>query len=213
MTEEEWLTTRDDPRDMLEFVENASSRKWRLWLCGCARTVWHILAEAGRAATETAERFADGVATAEELTDALRRAYALVSNTAGEPSPEDRAIWDALSATYTDPARAFDCALWNFTVFGRGEGCGEYGKYCDLVREMYGNPFRPVAFDPAWRTSDVMLLAKGIYAERAFDRMPILADALQDTGCDSDALLTHLRDANATHVRGCWALDLVLGKE
>ncbi|MBN9119396.1 MAG: hypothetical protein J0I06_09595 [Planctomycetes bacterium] len=81
-----------------------------------------------------------------------------------------------------------------------------------LFREVFGNPFRPVAFDPQWRTSDVLLLARGIYEERAFDRMPILADALQDAGCDSDDILDHLRDANATHVRGCWALDLVLGK-
>jgi hypothetical protein len=65
---------------------------------------------------------------------------------------------------------------------------------------------------PAWRTSDVMALAAGIYEERAFERMPILADALQDAGCDSDDILNHLRDPNATHVRGCWALDLVLGK-
>ncbi|MBN9122462.1 MAG: hypothetical protein J0I06_25515 [Planctomycetes bacterium] len=82
-----------------------------------------------------------------------------------------------------------------------------------LLSEIFGNPFRPVVFDPAWRASDVALLANGIYAERAFDRMPILADALQDAGCDSDELLNHLRDASATHVRGCWALDLVLGKE
>ena len=81
-----------------------------------------------------------------------------------------------------------------------------------LLREVFGNPFRPVAFDPAWRTSDVMAIGKGIYAERAFDRMPVLADALQDAGCDRDDLLAHLRDATATHVRGCWALDLVLGK-
>jgi hypothetical protein len=82
-----------------------------------------------------------------------------------------------------------------------------------LLREIFGNPFRPIAFDPAWRTTDVILLAKGIYDERAFDRMPILADAFQDAGCDSDDILNHLRDTNATHVRGCWALDLVLGKE
>ena len=81
------------------------------------------------------------------------------------------------------------------------------------LREIFGNPFRPITFDPAWRTSDVILLARGIYDERAFDRMPILADALQDAGCDSDDILNHLRDPNATHVRGCWALDLVLGKE
>jgi len=58
-----------------------------------------------------------------------------------------------------------------------------------------------------------MLLATGIYAERAFDRMPILADALQEADCDSDDILDHLRDPNAQHARGCWALDLVLGKE
>jgi hypothetical protein len=52
----------------------------------------------------------------------------------------------------------------------------------------------------------------GIYEDRAFDRMPILADALQDAGCDSDDVLNHLRDTTATHVRGCWALDLVMGK-
>jgi hypothetical protein len=66
-------------------------------------------------------------------------------------------------------------------------------------------------FDPAWRTTDVLLLARGIYEERAFDRMPILADALQDAGCTNNDLLAHLRDLQATHVRGCWALDLVLG--
>jgi hypothetical protein len=81
------------------------------------------------------------------------------------------------------------------------------------LREIFGNPFRPVAFDPAWRTTDVLLLARGIYEERAFERMPILADSLQEAGCGSADILNHLRDANATHVRGCWALDLVLGKE
>ncbi|MBA4064380.1 MAG: hypothetical protein C0501_11835 [Isosphaera sp.] len=81
------------------------------------------------------------------------------------------------------------------------------------MREIFGNPFRHVVVDPAWRTSTVVALAAGVYDERAFDRLPILADALQDAGCDSDDLLTHLRDPNATHVRGCWALDLVLGKE
>ena len=79
--------------------------------------------------------------------------------------------------------------------------------------EIFGNPFRPVTFDPAWRTSTVFALAQGIYDDKAFDRMPILADALQDADCDNDDILNHLRDATAPHVRGCWALDLVLGKE
>ena len=99
-----------------------------------------------------------------------------------------------------------------YDLYWEGKAQGER-SLSQLVRDIFGNPFRPITFDPAWRTSDVMLLGNGIYAERAFDRMPILADALQDAGCDSDDLLNHLRDANATHVRGCWALDLVLGKE
>ncbi len=74
-------------------------------------------------------------------------------------------------------------------------------------------PFSDVAIDPAWHTTDVMLLAQGIYDEKAFDRMPILADALQDAGCDNTDILDHCRDTNQVHVRGCWVVDLVLGKE
>ena len=77
---------------------------------------------------------------------------------------------------------------------------------------IFGNPFRPVAFDPAWRTSKALAIAQGIYDERAFDRLPILADALQDAGCENEDILSHLR-GDGPHVKGCWALDLVLGKE
>ncbi|HVL15106.1 MAG TPA: hypothetical protein VM529_21220, partial [Gemmata sp.] len=66
--------------------------------------------------------------------------------------------------------------------------------------------------DPAWRTSTVVALAEGIYDDRAFDRLPILADALQDAGCDSADILNHCRDAGP-HARGCWVVDLVLGKQ
>lgn len=67
-----------------------------------------------------------------------------------------------------------------------------------------------VTFDVAWRTSDVLALARGIHAELAFDRTPILADALQDAGCDNDELLNHFRDTRVQHVRGCWAIHRVL---
>jgi hypothetical protein len=81
-----------------------------------------------------------------------------------------------------------------------------------LVRDIFGNPFRPVAVAPVWLTSDVLTLATGIYEDRAFDRMPILADALQDGGCDNDDILDHCRQPGE-HVRGCWVVDLVLGKK
>jgi hypothetical protein len=92
---------------------------------------------------------------------------------------------------------------------------GQIEKLAQLatLRDIFGNPFRPAAFDPAWRTSDVLLLARGIYEDRAFERMPILADALQDAGCDSADILSHCSDATAAHVRGCWVVDRVLGKE
>src|SRR6185369_15625565 len=80
-----------------------------------------------------------------------------------------------------------------------------------LLKDIFGNPFRPVAVDPAWLTSTVVALAEGIYADRAFDRMPSLADALEDAGCDNADILNHCRQPGE-HVRGCWVVDLVLGK-
>jgi len=67
-------------------------------------------------------------------------------------------------------------------------------------------------FDPAWRTSTVLALAAGIAHDGTFDVMPILADALQDAGCDDDGILDHCRQANPTHAHGCWVIDLVLGQ-
>jgi hypothetical protein len=81
----------------------------------------------------------------------------------------------------------------------------------DLFRDIIGNPFRPVTADPSWLTSTVVSLAEGIYADRAFDRLPILADALQDAGCDNPDVLEHCHGPGP-HVRGCWVVDLILGK-
>ncbi len=80
-----------------------------------------------------------------------------------------------------------------------------------ILRCIVGNPFRPVACDPSWRTTTAVGLAEAIYAERAFDRLPILADALEDAGCDNPDVLAHCRD-RGPHARGCWVVDLILGK-
>ncbi|OAI51375.1 hypothetical protein AYO44_00775 [Planctomycetaceae bacterium SCGC AG-212-F19] len=89
---------------------------------------------------------------------------------------------------------------------------GELGRISDLLRDVFGNPFNHVTVDPAWRTANVTGLAEAIYTERAFDRMPILADALEDAGCTTPDVLNHCRQPGE-HVRGCWVVDLVLGKE
>jgi hypothetical protein len=91
-------------------------------------------------------------------------------------------------------------------------GDEQFAHQASLLREIFGDPFANPFFKPAWRTLDVLLLAQGIYDEKAFDRMPILADALQDAGCDSEYILAHCRDTALPHVRGCWVVDLVLGK-
>ena len=81
----------------------------------------------------------------------------------------------------------------------------------EIVRDIFGNPFRPVTLDPVWLSSTVRDLAYTIYDERVFERMPILGDALMDAGCDSDEIIQHCQGPGL-HVRGCWVVDLVLGK-
>ena len=106
---------------------------------------------------------------------------------------------------------------------------------CGLLRDIFGNPFRPAAMNPSWLTGDVLELAKAIYSERAFERMSALADALERAGCDNSDVLAHCRELTpsparvllsrtlrylayndghetAPHTRGCWVLDLLLGK-
>ena len=85
-------------------------------------------------------------------------------------------------------------------------------RQCVTLRDVVGNPFRTVAFDPAWRSEAAVALAAVIYAEQAFDRLPVLADALEEAGCDDADVLVHCRRPDAVHVRGCWVIDLVLGK-
>jgi hypothetical protein len=89
----------------------------------------------------------------------------------------------------------------------------ELAVQADLVRDIFGNPFlKPPKFDKRWRTSTVLLLARQMYESREFSAMPILADALQDAGCNDATILDHCRGPGP-HVCGCWVVDLVLGKK
>src|SRR5262245_42333279 len=87
----------------------------------------------------------------------------------------------------------------------------EWLIHANILREIVGSPFRPVVIDSRWLTTNVLVLALTIDSEEAFDRMPILADALLDAGCDNDDVLDHCRSTNC-HVRGCWVVDLLLGR-
>jgi hypothetical protein len=91
----------------------------------------------------------------------------------------------------------------------------EWARQASLLRDVMGNPFRSVSINTCWLTWNdrtIPKIAAGIYADRAFDSLPILADALEDAGCDNADLLAHCRGPGP-HVRGCWAVDLILGKQ
>jgi hypothetical protein len=222
MTEQGWLTGAD-PTTLLASVRSThSERKRRLFECACCHRLWAQLDDdRSREAVKAAERYVDGLATAEELEHAANEAAGVseafwISNFDGPgvplPTIADAAYNVAVPLGWWGGAPAF--APPYFIILERVKGRdAEASAQCVLVRDIFGNPFRPVTFDPNWRTTTALALAQGIYDERAFDRFPILADALQDAGCDNEDILNHLRDPSATHVRGCWALDLVLGKE
>jgi hypothetical protein len=97
-------------------------------------------------------------------------------------------------------------ALDSEEIMGATEGLAS------LFRCVFGNPFRSLAFSPEWRTSTVLALASQMYDSRDFSATPILGDALQDAGCENSAILDHCRGPGP-HCRGCWLMDLVLGKE
>jgi anti-anti-sigma regulatory factor len=95
-----------------------------------------------------------------------------------------------------------------FTISPR---LGHVGR-AEILHKHFGVTFRPVPFAPVWRTGTAVLLAQQMYDSRDFTAMPILADALQDAGCDNADALDHCR-GSGLHARGCWVVDLVLGKE
>lgn len=219
----------------------ASDRKLRLFGCACVRRVWHLLKDGrSRAAVEAAERYCDGADTATELArldlpawDAANEAHDTAELHDHDPSPGS-ARWDlahaASAAGELSVAEiglaAKEAATAVMNAVGRsGEDEGSYEQSVQhswdaecaaqaaLLRCIIGPlPFRAVSLDPAWQTPAVQGLAQRIYTDRSFERMAELADLLQEAGSGDAEMLAHLRGA-APHVRGCWALDLILGKQ
>lgn len=230
MTEAEWNICTD-PQFMLIFLGNKiSDRKIRLFLTGYSRSLWQLLHVDTREALETAERFADGCATIEELHQAEYRAgrhgndeedqVQDLREQAAAPGLSPDQEWDLLlqGADQCDRQKATAMAhaatipeLGTFIPVPMGFS-GNHETAARVLLCIVGNPFRSVSLDLAWCTPTVTQLAQAIYEDRAFDRMPILADALEDAGCTDASVLEHCR-GGSVHARGCWVVDLLLGKE
>jgi hypothetical protein len=231
MTEAEWLAC-NSPVQMLEFLwDKVSDRKLRLWACACCRGVWERLSDKRlRVAVETCERVADGL----EPLGALAAAELLASEAldeiqsgAGERRwyyvEQDAALLVGRSCSdelYTDRlidilAFATGCAVFADSGDEAAARRREYHAQASWLHDIFGNPFRHERLDSAWLAwngGTVPKLAQAIYDERAYDRLPILADALEEAGCTNLDIQTHFRGPGP-HVRGCWALDLILGKQ
>jgi hypothetical protein len=215
MTEADWLACTD-PRPMLEFLRGkASDRKLRLFVADGVKALGTVLGEDEVALARLHERVADGQATEEDLERFLLRGMPeLWAHRA--PGGNMPPLWDTARMVARDRFKL--APQWSSDTVTPGGRAAENSEMCSVLRCIFGPvPFRPLPrVAPgalAWDGGAVTRLAAAVYEERAFspERLGVLADALEDAGCTDAELLEHLRDPDP-HVRGCWALDLLLGR-
>ena len=225
MNEHEWMKC-DDSEPMLDFLNaQASKRKLRLFACECARRVQSKADWMGDGEILLSERFAEGLASRRELRLARNQIGGIGSfSPAASASNLRSAILEEKAEISAQQAALCAGDFAYMVVFvsmnyvnnesSQAARADENKVQADLLREIFGNPFRPVAIDPAWpawHDGIIVKIAQSIYDERAFANLPILADALEEAGCANAELLAHCRQPGP-HVRGCWAVDLLIGK-
>jgi hypothetical protein len=212
MTEAEWVACAD-PERMVEYLRfRGRDRKLRLVACAACRRLWDVMSdERSRRAIEASEQFADNAISY----GALDRISGEAEEASEDETTEGRRGVAEYAASYaSSPDLGPDLVLEVFRAVADVSETGlvaEHAAQARLIREIFGNPLHPASLEPSWLTPTVVSLAAGIYDRLLVDRLPILADALEDAGCTDPAILDHLRGPGP-HVRGCWALDLILGK-
>jgi|SRR6516162_1380194 len=211
MSEQEWLDSTD-PTPMLDFLRGkASGRKLRLFACACCRRVWPLLVERqSREAVEVAEQYADGTASDDNLASA--RAAALRTYLT---SPPGTVAYRAAAAAFYATRGPVRLAAGNAAAATAGLVPAFGGQeQADLLRCLLGHLFARVNIpEPwlSWNDGTIPKLARVIYDGGTFDLLPVLADALEKAGCQDPDILGHCR-SGGEHVRGCWVIDLLLGK-
>jgi hypothetical protein len=217
MTEAEWLACQE-PGPMLECLRGkASERKLRLFVWACCRRVWPLLDRLNRAVVVAGEKHADGLLGRAEV-EALRQAAEPPHD---DDSPQYMAGEAARLGTHADLEFAVNSALGWSADAAEEEGLSEDedAVQAELLRDVFCGPSRPATVDPAWLRPSFVSFARAAYDERILPsghldnaRLAVLSDALEEAGCSDEAILSHLRSPGP-HVRGCWALDLIMGRE
>lgn len=215
MTEAEWLRAYNPDSLLSELCYlpalngAVGQRKFRLLAVANCRTVEEYYRDDPEsvARVRLAEEVADGHLSAE----GLPQDESFVRDSGDDTHNYARHVTRLaiLSDAFSAARQSCYCVKWSQTKVSPRDFDEAQVR---LIRDIFGNPFYAIAFDPAWRTSDVLALAKGIYDDRAFDGMPILADALQEAGCNDPLVLAHCRNTGISHARGCWVVDGVLEK-
>jgi hypothetical protein len=200
MTEEEWLTSAG-VAEMLEFIRESDPRRLRLFSVACCYLARSRSKDAAGPDVECVVRWVDGADNLEEVRTGWRASTWASEHLCYPERPMDWCVAFVNCAPDRNPLDDDQFKGFPTTI-----------ELSSFIRDIFGNPFRPVTFSPEWRTSTAVAIAQQMYELRDFSAMPILADALQDAGCDSDDVLNHCRDEKSTHARGCWVVDLVLGK-
>ena len=237
MDETEWANW-SDPETFLDYIRGpgssmnrpfvATNRQLILWACACCRRLGHLFHDACCLnAILTAERFADGELTYKDLTavseDGLKwrsetfystgavSVRSLVTQSCGHLVEGVDSAFDGMDTPFLVPAD--DATRWAVAAIceyaGKRAADREKIAQCSILRDILGNPFRPVHYSAEWRTFAVTVLAKEIYDDRRFSNFAGLATALIEAGCNNADVLSHCR-SDEPHVRGCWVVDMFL---
>ena len=213
-----WLTSQDPIQVLRELPLSwsLSARRDRLIAVAFCRRIKGLFIEQGtHDAIGLLEQIADGEIANSELSRIANTVvedwdvYEFTSAFDDAQRVAVQAVYDAICSE--TPAFSALQRTIEATTF-RGTQATVIPSLANLIRDVAGNPFCPVTFATEWRTSTVTALAETIYADRTFGNLPVLADALEDAGCEHADILSHCRGPGP-HVRGCWVVDLVLGKE
>jgi hypothetical protein len=206
MKEAEWMTCYEPDQMLMPLRDWASDRKFRFFTCACLKQAKRL---------HEISPLRDVIQAIEQFTEKVNGKIDLIAAdrllAAGRVAHQELDDLDWPNVCYylaiEEGWKAAQAAL---KLLAKNHLLNRKKKrrvYSDLIRCVFGNPFRFTDVDSSWITSTVVALAQEAHESQDFSVLPILADALQDAGCENEDILNHCRQ-RGEHCRGCWVVDL-----